>query len=233
MRTISTLGALAGLASLASLPLLGCSSDNVGAPPAAPVDWHAFDIPKAVAATSVGPTERERAVVEAYLAALGPAGAAPLAPRLDNEVHFTFPGMPDARGKEGDPKTHDIGTIKAHDSLFAGFDNRTANASRVWRTADKQIVEWTVSGTQNGDWMGLAASHKPAVIKGVTLLGTKDDGTITDVSVVFDVAMVKAQLGVGPKELLALQPPQAASGTPQVLDQTNTKDENGRASFAA
>jgi ketosteroid isomerase-like protein len=213
------------LVTVAASLLAGCSSDNVGAPPPAPVDWHAFDVPRTAASANVGPTEKERAVVDAYLVALGPAGSASLASRLDNEVRFTFPGLPDSRGKAADPATHDPGAVSAHDALFAGFDGRSAVASRVWRTADEQIVEWTVSGTQNGTWMGIPATHKPAVIKGVTLIATKDDGSITKLDVVFDVAVVKAQLGVGPKDLLALPPPVMASGAPQVLEQSNTKDE--------
>jgi hypothetical protein len=56
-------------------------------------------------------------------------------------------------------------------------------------------VEWTLTGTQARDWMGVPATHKSAGVKGLTLLWTKDDGSIIDVHVYFDVAAVQAQLG--------------------------------------
>jgi steroid delta-isomerase-like uncharacterized protein len=59
----------------------------------------------------------------------------------------------------------------------------------------------------------------------LTLLSTRDDGTITDVHVYFDVAVVKAQLGAGPKELASLPPPTAPSGAPQIFQQNASPEE--------
>jgi hypothetical protein len=49
---------------------------------------------------------------------------------------------------------------------------------------------------------------------------SRDDGSITDVHLYVDVAIVKAQLGVGPKELLALPLPTPPTGPAQVFEQT-------------
>jgi ketosteroid isomerase-like protein len=73
--------------------------------------------------------------------------------------------------------------------------------------------------------MGIAPTRKAVAFKGLTLLWTKDDGSVTDVHVYFDVAVVKAQLGVGPKELLALAPTVAPTGPPQVFEQVGSPEE--------
>jgi ketosteroid isomerase-like protein len=225
MRTILTLRCcLALLASAALAGSAACSSDNVGSPPAAPVDWHAFDIPRSPDAGAVGPTANERAVPEKYLTALAAPGVAPLTPQLDADVHFTFPGLLDARGREA--------VVRAHDSLFGAFDQRAFALSRVWRTDSVNAVEWTMSGVQSKDWMGVAATHKPLVLKGIALLWTKDDGTITEIHVIFDVTAAKAQLGAGPKELAGLAPPTMASGAAQVTEQTRTADEAANVTVA-
>ena len=210
MRTITTLGALA-------LLLGACSSDNVGAPPAAPVDWHAFDVPRGPAAIPPGPTPQERVVAEAYVSALASAGFAGVTPLLNADTHFTFPGTQDARG-------HDA-VIRAHETVLGAFDSRVFATSRVWRTDAVHAVEWTMSGVQSKDWMGVPASHKPVVLRGISLLWTKDDGTIVDAHMIFDVTAVKTQLGAGPKELANLPAPAMASGAPQVTEQGRTPDE--------
>ncbi len=212
--------ALLGVAASAALTL-GCSTDtSIGAPPAAPVDWHGFDVPHVFDAGPGGPTAREKAAGDAYLAAL--AGTGPLAPGglsavLDADTHFTFPGVPDARGKDA--------VIKAHDAVFGAFDARTFQASRVFRTDTTHALEWTMSGTQAREWMGVAATSRPVVIRGITLLWTRDEGSITDVHVVFDVAAVKTQLGAGPKELATLAAPAMATGSPQVFEQEKSPAE--------
>jgi hypothetical protein len=53
----------------------------------------------------------------------------------------------------------------------------------------------------------------------------KDDGSIIDVHVYVDVAVVKAQLGVGPRDLLSLPLPAPPAGTPQVFEQAGSADE--------
>ncbi len=206
------------LGPLGCLALQACTSDSsVGAPPAAPVDWHAFDVPRAVDAGTQGATAQERAAAEGYVAALASPGMALLGPRLTADARFQFPGVADARGKEA--------VLKAHDGLLGAFDARATAVARVWHTENAHAVEWTMSGVQNRDWMGVTATHRPVVLRAIALLWTKDDGTITDVHAIFDVAAVKAQLGAGPRELAALPVPAMAAGAPQSVDQARTMDE--------
>jgi ketosteroid isomerase-like protein len=220
-------------AALAPALLAACTSGAVGPPPAPPIDWHAFDVHRVLDAGPAGPTAKERAVVETYAAAIASSGFPQLGPSFDAGVHFAFPGMSDARGRDA--------VVHAHDVLFGAFDSRTIAVSRVWRTESVHALEWTMSGTHAQGWMGVATTHKPVVFKGLTLLWTKDEGSILDVHVYFDVATVKAQLGVKPDSMSAARagrgphpgdlepfPPIAmpAQGTPtQVFEQAGSAEE--------
>jgi ketosteroid isomerase-like protein len=219
MRRSRMLAAVSPLARglLGGLLCLSCSSENAGTPPPAPVDWHAFDVPHGAITAPPGPTARERAIAEAYAGVLSSADLGGLAPLLAGDVRFAFPGVPDARGKDA--------VVKAHQTLFGAFDKRTLAMTRLFRTDSAQAIEWTLTGVQARDWMGAAATNKPVAFKGLTLLFTKDDGTISEAHAYFDVAVVKTQLGLGPKELAALTPTPAATGAPQVFEATHTPDE--------
>jgi steroid delta-isomerase-like uncharacterized protein len=206
-----------GVAALVGLASVGCSSENAAAPPPPPVDWHAFDVPHGPIAETSGPTPRERAAAGAYAAALASPEMEGLAALLDGDVHFTFGGAHDARGKEA--------TLNAHKAIFGAFDKRQVAVTRVWRTDGEQTVEWTMSGVQAHDWMGVPATGKPVTFRGCTLLFTKDDGTLREIHVYVDVAVVKTQLGAGPKELAGLPPATMPAGTPQVIDQAHTPEE--------
>jgi len=195
----------------------GCSS-NVGAPPQAPIDWAAFDAGAAAKAPANVPTAKERGVAEAYAAALGTPAFAQLGPLLDEDAHFSFPGADDARGRSQ--------VVHAHDLLFGAFDQRRFVTTRVLRTASEQTTEWTMAGTHARDWMRVVATQKPVSIRGLTLVWTKDDGSILDVHVYFDVAAVKAQLGAAPKGLVAIPPPAMPTEPPQVVDQTGKEPDN-------
>jgi steroid delta-isomerase-like uncharacterized protein len=197
--------------------LCACSGGNAVAPPPAPIDWHSFDVPHGAVVAPPGPTPRERAVAEAYAAVLGSPDLGALESHLAGDVHFAFPGLPEGRGKES--------VMRSHETLFGPFDRRTMHITRLWRTESAQAVEWAMTGVQAREWLGAPATGKPVAFKGLTVLFTKDDGTISDVHVYFDVAMVKAQLGVGPRGLAALAPASSSSAPPEEYDQNHGLDE--------
>jgi hypothetical protein len=196
-----------------------CSTEEtVPRPPAPPVNWR----PQYHASLDAGPvvaTSKERAAAGAYMKALGSPGLVELGPVLDEDVHFAFAGMKDAHGRDK--------VVEAHTALFGAFDQRSFVPTRTWITDAAQAVEWTMTGVQAREWMGLAATRKPVTIKGLTLFWTNDDGSITDVHVSFDQAVVKVQLGAGPKELASLSPPEAppAGGTRE-FEQASTAEES-------
>jgi hypothetical protein len=202
-----------------ALGVLGaCSGDQtVAAPPKAPIG--SLDpIPTAPDAGADALTAKERALPELYAKALASASDAgspfaQIVPLLNPElVQFQSPGMRAAHEPSG--------VVDAHGALFGAFDDRKVALTRVWSTAGEQSLEWTMTGTHAREWKGIAPTKKPVAFKGITLIWTKDDGSIVDIHVYFDVALVKAQLtGTGPKELVAATAPAAPTGAAQVFEQ--------------
>jgi ketosteroid isomerase-like protein len=207
-------------AGVALAALVACAPDSVAQPPAPPVNWHSFDPRTTVDAGPSAPTEKERALVVEYVAALASPGFAQLAPLVDDDAHFSFPGMDDAHGRNS--------IVHAHEVLLGAFDQRRFVTTRAWRTASEQTIEWTMAGIQTHDWMRVTAAQKPVAIRGVTLLWTKDDGSIADLHVYFDVAAVKAQLGMAPKGLAPMAVPSIPTGPPQIIDQNGQDADNVR-----
>lgn len=193
-----------------------CTTDEtVQRPPPPPVNWSA----QARSSADAGPvkaTAKERAVAGAYTKALGSQGFAQLVALLDDDAHSEFAGAKDAHGRDN--------VVKAHDAMFGAFDQRVFTPSRTWLTDSAQVVECTMTGVQARDWEGVVATHKPVSFKGVSLLWTNDDGSIIDVYVLFDEAVVKVQLGAGPKDLANLQPAAAATAG-DVVEQARTSEE--------
>ena len=203
---------------LAGSLVASCSSETVTRPPPPPVNWSSLEAQPVAPAGRPVPTMKERAAAEKYVAALASPGFAQLAPLLDDDARFSFPGGEDLHGRDA--------AVRAHQALLGSFDARTVVANRVWRTATAQAVEWTLKGVQAGNFMGVAATHKTVVFQGLSLLWTKDDGSLSDVHLYFDVAVVQAMLGSGPKSLLALPvPPFPADAVPQVFEQSGSPEE--------
>ncbi len=200
---------------------MGCASDSVDPPPAPPVNWQSLERRKE---PPPGRTPDERAVAEAYLGALASSDFSALGPRLDADAHFMFPGAHDAHGREA--------IVRAHDVLFGAFDERVSVARRVWRTNGTQAVEWSVTGRQSREWMGVKATNKSVTIGGMALLWTQDAGLVTDLHLYFDIAAVRTQLGAGPRELVEIVQPAfgGAQGAraiepPRVFEQTGSSAE--------
>jgi predicted ester cyclase len=142
-------------------------------------------------------TEPESQVADDYVAALESPQLSQLAPRLDPEVHGSLIGSGDAYGRDK--------VVRMHQLLFGAFDERAVVVTRVLSAPATQAIEWTMAGLQARDWMTIPPTGKRVSFNGITLLWTKDDGTISDVHLYFDTAVVKGELGVGPTNLLDLR----------------------------
>lgn len=199
------------------LPLTACSAEGVGRPPPPPVNWAAPAFAAAAGAARARATERERAVASAYTEALASPGFVALGPILDEMAHFTLAGARDARGRDA--------VLSAHEALFGAFGERKFLLRRVFRTDRSQALEWTMSGVHVREFMGVAATQRPVTIQGLSLLWTNDDGGIVDVHAQFDQAVIRAQLGVGPKSLLALPRPEVITDDRKDVEQDGTPNE--------
>jgi hypothetical protein len=181
--------------------LFACSSeDRLAPPPAPPVDWASLH---PTGKTPVEPkttaTPKERATAEVYLAALGSAGFAALGAALADEAHFRFDGDQDVLGRAG--------VIRAHAEHLGGFDDRRFMLDRLILTDSSQVLEWSMSGRRHADGETVA-------LRGVALLWTSDDGSISDVHLYFG----------GPSE--------AAPRADKILEQTRSSEEADNVTLA-
>lgn len=186
-----------------------CSPELVDPPPRAPVNWASLDVRPALDAGTGSATAKEREIASRYLQALASPGFAELEHMLDDDAHFSFAGKRDAYTRR------DI--IKAHVELFGGFAPRQLVARRVLVTDSAQAIEWTLVGDDTD-------SHKPVAFDGVSLLWTKDDGTIANEHVFFDELIVRAQLGKCCPSLQQLPRPQPAA-QPEVVEKLGNAAE--------
>jgi steroid delta-isomerase-like uncharacterized protein len=190
---------------------LACASENKLTAPTPPVDWQSLAAPPARPAGAVPRiTAQERAIADRYLAALASPQCEKVASLLDEAAHFSFAGQ-ETLGPAA--------VVRHHADVFAAFAPRNFRVTRLWITASEQAIEWIMTGTQAGTWLGLPASARSVVIRGLSLVGTSDDGLIAEIRMYFDQAVVKGQLGVGPAELLALPPPAASDAPPLVVEE--------------
>ncbi len=213
---------LTRLALILSFFVAACASETVAQPPPPPVNWHFLQPRPVPDAGKTKATDKERAVAATYTIALASQGFVALGAALDEEAHFAF------AGKEGDAHGRER-VVKAHDALFGAFDERAFSTSRIWLTDSSHALEWTMTGIHAREWMGIKATRKPVTIKGLTLLWTKDDGSISDIHVYFDESVVKAQLAVRPKDLLgrsAALPSTATATATAEHEQAGTADED-------
>lgn len=195
---------------LALVLVAGCAKETVTRPPRPPVDWASLQ-PRAAHPTkpTLTATDKERAAAKAYLEAVATGDPHKLDVVLDDEAHFRFAGGKDVRGQ----------TLveKALLDLFGPFDQRQFAISRVLITNNAQSLEWVMRGVHR-------ATQKPVTFAGATLLWTKDDGSIADIHLYVDEAMIAAQLGLGPDELRRVPPPTMPTAT-QTVEQTGSDAE--------
>lgn len=211
MGTLKTKNALtARLPPFIGIIALACSSERLGAPPPAPVDWASLvvSVPDAGAPIATG---KERASAVQYLNELAVPGFGGLCKLLDENVRYAFCGASTAFGVEK--------VVEAHEVAFGAFDDRIFAARSYLRTDKSQVIEWTMRGTQTRPWFGLPPSQKSVTFDGLTVIWTRDDGLLSELHVYFDVALVKAQLsGLGPKELVAKAQPTLSTSEPTQFD---------------
>jgi ketosteroid isomerase-like protein len=159
-------------------------------------------------------TPQEHAAARTYLKALSSPSFVELTRLLHEDAHFAYAGVKNVHGRQD--------VVRIHEALLGSLDGRTFAARRILVTPTSQIVEWTMSATHR-------QTNKPVALKGVTLLWTTDDGTISDYHLYFDEALLAAQVGAGPKQLWSLPAPQPPSGEPETLEQARSAAESANA----
>jgi hypothetical protein len=198
----------------------GCSSETVAMWPAPPV--HFLTAPSVASASSpTTPTDKERGLADTYMKALSSPGFVDLGAIVDDEARIAV-GARNTHGRER--------VLKDHDDVFGAFDQRHFVTNRVWltdstRPLDSQTLEWTMTGIHARPFLGVAPTHKPVVIRGLTLLWTSDSGIISDLHVYFDEELVRAQLGGGPADLQKLRTPLVDAEAHQTYERNGAAQE--------
>jgi predicted ester cyclase len=198
--------------------LSACGSAEVEQPAAPPIDLRLYKPATAQAPGSQkSPVERNREAAEAFGRELAKNDTKALSDLLDPDVDFTFPGRSDATDRPG--------TLKALDELFGAFNNRKLATARLWQIGEAAIVEWAMTGTQSGTFMGASPTQKEIGISGVTLLWFNLNGLINEVHVYFDCGAVLAQLGAAPNKAILSGPPVTLAPAPVVTVAGGTPEE--------
>jgi predicted ester cyclase len=69
-------------------------------------------------------------------------------------------------------------------------------------------IEWSMSGVQAHEWMGVAPAQKHVTITGLALYWFDQNGLVSDTHLYYDVGAVLAELGAAPK---GVEPPAPSS----------------------
>lgn len=195
-------------AALAILALVaGCTTETISRPAAPPVDWNSLDVKPNAVATGAGDggvsanTSKERQAGDNYLAALSSPGFAALGNVLNEDAYFAFAGLKDVHGRDN--------IIKLHQTLLGKFEDRKFVASRRFTTESAQILEWTMSGMDK-------KSSKSTTFRGVVILRTNDDGSVSNVHLYYDE--------LNAKDGVALMPNEARVEVEQKKDKTESEN---------
>ena len=169
---------------IAAVALAACSPEIVERPQPQYADWKSLDTHAPFDAGRLAATAKEREIATRYLAALAAPGYAGLSVLLDEDSpHFTNAGKDDAYTRA------DI--VAAHDKMFGGYEPRAFTATRVLITDSVQVIEWTLVATEK-------QTQRQASVRGVSLLETKDDGTIRQEKVYFDKLVLDGKVPTAP-----------------------------------
>jgi steroid delta-isomerase-like uncharacterized protein len=88
---------------------------------------------------------------------------------------------------------------KGNADLFVGYPDAKMSAERFFADKDVVVVQWVMTGTNNGDFMGQKATKKPIGFHGVSVLWFNDDGVVKKEHAYYDVPTIMSQQGNAPK----------------------------------
>jgi steroid delta-isomerase-like uncharacterized protein len=81
--------------------------------------------------------------------------------------------------------------------FITGFPDLRFSIEDAVAENDKLVVAWTISGTHEGEIMGIPATHKKVSVDGITINHVVD-GKIMDSYISYDALGMLQQLGVAP-----------------------------------
>lgn len=103
------------------------------------------------------------------------------------DATIMVPGLPDVKGADA---------IQAdHQKLFTAFPDTRMSGARLFAKDDVAVMEFVISASQQGDWMGVKAAQKPVGVRGVSVMWFSPDGAIKKEDRYYDVATMLGQVG--------------------------------------
>lgn len=195
-RSIAIIALLAASSAAACTITTGPPAGAPAPAPAAPTA--AAPAPSAPATPTPAPTRTPEQVVAAAVAAWSSHDANKIAELYSPDgvrERLTAQGFSAASGRQA---------IRADVAVFlAAFPDLALGVSRVLQ-ADKQlVVEWVITGTNTGAFAGHAPTQKKMGIHGASVIQLSPDGFIAHERAYADDGMILAQLGEGPKDVIA------------------------------
>ena len=175
---------------LGSFIAIGCDEEKKPAPPATPsASGSAAAIaPSATASAAPKPTMPEMLVASNKLVLDGwnshDGKKVATAYAADGVVKIA--GMPEAKGR-------DAITADATQN-FAAFPDFKVAFARIWQKGNVQVIEWVVTGTNNGEFMGKKATGRPTGVGGISVVTMSDEGLIKEDRRYFDMMTTQSQL---------------------------------------
>ena len=169
--------------------LVACEDKPSSPAPAASVSANAATImPSASAAPAPKPTMAElqskanKAILEAWNGHDPKKVAAVFAP----DGVLKVAGMPDVKGRDAIANDAQL--------AFTGFPDFKVAYSNLWNKGNVQVAEWTITGTNSGEWQGQKATGRPMGVSGVSVVTFDDDGLVKEEHRYFDAPTIAQQL---------------------------------------
>ncbi len=176
--------------------LAACDDKPSSPAPSASVSANAATMAASASAAPVVPkltmTELQTKANKASIEAWNSHDAKKVAALFAADGVLKVPGMPDAKGT--DAITTDAQMV------LAGFPDFKAAYSNIVTKGNTQVLEWTTTGTNTGEWMGQKATGRPMGINGVSVVTYNDDGLIKEEHRYFDVPTISSQLDAKAKD---------------------------------
>jgi steroid delta-isomerase-like uncharacterized protein len=100
---------------------------------------------------------------------------------------------PTILGAAAGPEAYKIQVKK----FLAAFPDLRFTVEDVISEKDKLVAVWTITGTQKGEFLGIAPTHRKVSISGISIHQLAD-GKILDTQAIWDALGLLQQLGVAP-----------------------------------
>jgi steroid delta-isomerase-like uncharacterized protein len=145
--------------------------------------------------------EMQLATIDAMIAAANAHDVKKYVANFSPTAVVHSPPTPDATGRDAIEKNMQ--------RVMAAFPDAKMTKGRVWQKGNVVAREWSVTGTNTGEWMGQKATGRPMGFVAVSVETFDDDGLIKEGHGYVDGMTVRSQLD-----------PKAAPGSFRTIDKT-------------